>query len=339
MLIEPTHIMPPPPLAPRQHAFRAREAGLFLHFGINTFNDTEWSDGSLPAASFQPAAVDADDWCRAARDAGLAYLCLTTKHHDGFCLWPTDHGDYGVRQAGAPDVIEALAAAADRHGLGVGLYYSLWDRCHPAYPDDQAYRAVMLRHLEELLTRYGPIVEVWFDGAWDKHPGGDRHHGFTEPDRATLAEAWTSTGWRRWGWPELVERIRSWQPEAAILNNPTTRFPGFPLWPVDARVCEGGEDQTEDQPVWRIGDQSVTLPGQIATTLSRKGPPGFFEGGSWFWHDWDDSSVTAEDLVAWFRRARGLQRNLLINAPVGPDSRIGRPHREVLATFGARSRR
>ena len=115
--------------SPAQQKQIARKYGMFIHFGINTFHDQEWTDGSKPASSYRPTAVDADQWIRVAKDAGMKYVILTAKHHEGFCLWDSKYTEYDVESSGnTTNVIEAIAKACKKYDIGLGLYYSLWDR-------------------------------------------------------------------------------------------------------------------------------------------------------------------------------------------------------------------
>lgn len=147
-----------------------RKYGMFIHFGINTFNNTEWSNGKLPVKSYAPTAIDADQWVKNAYLAGMNYIILITKHHDGFCLWDTKYTDYCVNNTlNKTDVVKAVSIACEKYGIKLGLYYSLWDRHEPCYSDDDKYIEYMLSQLEELLNEeYGEIVELWLDGGWDK---------------------------------------------------------------------------------------------------------------------------------------------------------------------------
>lgn len=146
-----------------------RGYGMFIHFGLNTFNETEWSDGTLPANSYQPTNLDCDQWVKFAKEAGFRYVILVTKHHDGFCLWNSKYTDYDVAATSVPtDVVGEVAKACNKYGLKLGLYYSLWDRHEPSYKNTPAYLDYMKKQLTELLTQYGEISELWFDGGWNK---------------------------------------------------------------------------------------------------------------------------------------------------------------------------
>jgi len=155
---------------PEQRAWMELQFGMFIHFGINTYYDVEWSDGTLDPAKFNPTQLDTDQWCRVAKAAGMKYIVLTTKHHDGFCLWPSKHTAYSVKSTPyRGDLVGELVKSARKHGLAVGFYYSLWDRHEKSHDTDEwAYVEFMKKQLHELLTGYGEVVELWFDGFWKK---------------------------------------------------------------------------------------------------------------------------------------------------------------------------
>lgn len=150
-----------------------RKYGMFIHFGVNTFTNNEWSDGSTPVSKYNPTHLDCDQWVRVARDAGFRYVLLITKHHDGFCLWDSKYTDYDVASSPVKtDVVAEVSKACKKYGLDFAIYYSLWDRHEPTYKgkDFNKYIDYMEKQLSELLTNYGPVHEVWFDGGWDKKP-------------------------------------------------------------------------------------------------------------------------------------------------------------------------
>src|ERR1044072_4472035 len=155
--------------SPSQREWQRDELALFLHFGVNTFTNREWGDGTESPSIFNPAALDARQWARTARAAGFRAMILTAKHHDGFCLWPTKTTQHSVAaspfRGGRGDVVREFVDACRAEGLRAGLYLSPWDRNHPAYGDSPRYNDVYVAQLTELLTQYGPIAEVWFDGA------------------------------------------------------------------------------------------------------------------------------------------------------------------------------
>lgn len=171
-------ILPTPSDSPNkaQQKQIARKYGMFIHFGINTFQDEEWTDGSKPASSYCPTNIDAEQWIKSAKDAGMKYVILIAKHHDGFCLWDSKYTEYDVANSGnKTNVVEAVAKACKKHKIGLGLYYSLWDRKVNGNVKDQsqdaAYNEYMLKQLNELINmvqKHTCIVEFWFDGGWTK---------------------------------------------------------------------------------------------------------------------------------------------------------------------------
>ena len=154
-----------------QRLMMERGYGMFVHFGMNTFIEQEWSEGNVPALTYAPDDLDCDQWVRVARDAGFRYVLLVTKHHDGFCLWDSQYTEYDVASSGnKTDVVGAVARACKKYGLEFGIYYSLWDSHEPTYTcgDFTKYVDFMCGQLTELMTNYGEICELWLDGAWDK---------------------------------------------------------------------------------------------------------------------------------------------------------------------------
>ncbi|KAF3433086.1 hypothetical protein FNV43_RR24188 [Rhamnella rubrinervis] len=164
---------PPLPILPlptfSQLKWQQREVIMFLHFGVNTFTDSEWGTGHENPAVFNPVGLNADQWVTTAAEAGISLMILTAKHHDGFCLWPSKYTDHSVVRSpwknGHGDVVQELVNAAKNRGIDVGLYLSPWDRHDPRYGHDLSYNEYYLAQLQELLNNYGSIREIWFDGA------------------------------------------------------------------------------------------------------------------------------------------------------------------------------
>jgi len=310
-----------------QLAWQDAELGMFFHFGVNTFSDREWGDGKESPASFNPTALDARQWVRAAQSAGCKYVVLTAKHHDGFCLWPTRTTDHSVKSSpwrgGEGDVVRELADAAQAAGLGLGVYLSPWDRNAASYGSGEGYNDFYNAQLTELLTNYGRITEVWFDGANGEGPNGKR---------------------QRYDWPRIHATVRRLQPDAVMFSDagPDIRWignergtAGEPNWcTVDpAIVTEPGLDGPEiirslqhgDAPprgtVWRPGEADVSI------------RPG------WFNHPADDSRVKSADVLMdiWFNSV-GRNANLLLNVPPGRDGLIAAPDIASLDAFGSRVR-
>lgn len=318
-----------------QQAWMDLGFGLFLHFGINTYYDVEWSDGNLDPSKYNPTELDTDQWCEVAKAAGMKYVVITAKHHDGFCNWPSDYTDYDVSSTPfKKDVIAELANSCEKHGLKLGIYYSLWDRHEETHDKDEpAYVAFMLNQLEELCTRYGTIVELWLDGFWKK-----QHHGWgsdeQRPSGEDFIKAWRFEGAYRWQMDRLYQQVKQWQPECLILNNPTTAFRGVPLHPVDARSGEKATETAEDQKVWNWLGNDIYLPLQIETTLSVKGNKRF-KSGNWFWHEWDHSVASKETIQKYLATAKKFEANLLLNSGIMDSGKMRPEDVEVLKSLNA----
>ncbi len=163
---------------PRQIAWQRDEISAFIHFGMNTFTDREWGDGTEKPEQFNPTELDTPQWVRAAKSAGITRMILTAKHHDGFCLWPSKFTDHCVRNSpwknGKGDVVGEFVDACRAEGMHYGIYISPWDRHEPSYGDSPKYNQYFLNQLGEVLTTYPGIEEVWFDGACAEGPNGKR---------------------------------------------------------------------------------------------------------------------------------------------------------------------
>lgn len=289
--------------------------GLFLHFGPNTFAGVNWGDGKFPAAKFAPAKLDCAQWAEAARAAGMKYAVLTAKHLDGFCLWPSRHTAYSVKSSPAGDVIRAYLDAFRKAGIRTGLYYSLWDKNHPQYENDAVYAQYMRDQITELLSDYGEIVELWFDGAWDKDfPTREWPY---DPAWERDPKSGLKHG-ERWEWQRLYETIHRLQPDCLVFNNSSSDRPGQVRYhPVDGRTVEHPnfiwkeklcEPRIDPQFTGHRG-QPVYLPLEYSTSLT----PG------WFWKP-NTYVVHAPvgAIVDWYRTARRANGNLLLN--IGPNA-------------------
>ena len=288
--------------SPSQLAWQRDELALFLHFGVNTFSDREWGDGQEDPASFAPTALDPRQWARSARQAGFRAMILTAKHHDGFCLWPSRTTRHSVAaspwRGGNGDLVREFVDACRAEGLKPGLYCSPWDRNAPVYGDSARYNQFYCDQLTELLTSYGPIHEVWFDGANGEGPNGRK---------------------QVYDWPRFFGLVRQLQPDAVMFSDagPDLRWignehgeAGDPNWStVDpARVPYPGADAPGVTEALLHGDPNgaVWRPGETDTSIR----PG------WFHHAAEDDKVRSVDqLVDLFFTSVGRNSKLLLNAP------------------------
>lgn len=309
----------PPPLppvpSPRQLAWHALETIAFVHFGPNTFTGNEWGSGKERPQQFAPTALDCRQWTRAFKLAGFKGVILTAKHHDGFCLWPSRESSHTVAQSPFKgDVLRALADACRADGLKLGVYLSPWDRNHPAYGTPE-YNQVFCRMLREVLTGYGPIFEVWFDGANGEGPNGKR---------------------QEYDWPAFIQVVRECQPNAVIFSDagPDIRWVGnengvasetnwgtlrrdevWPGWPKYVELAEGHRDGTH----WVPAECDVSI------------RPGWFHRAS------EDAKVKqGAELLELYYKSVGRGGALLLNVP--PDSRglIADPDLAALADYKKR---
>lgn len=310
----------------RQLAWHERPLYGFVHFTLNTFTGKEWGYGDESPALFNPTDFDADQIVRTFKEAGLQGLILTAKHHDGFCLWPSAFTEHSVKHApwkdGKGDVVKELSEACRRQGLAFGIYLSPWDRNHQDY-GKPAYVAYYRNQLRELLTQYGPIFEVWFDGA----NGGDGWYGGARDTRTIDRKTY-------YGWEETWALARQLQPGAVIFSDagPDVRwvgtergFAGDPCWATLNRegLAPGLADEAQLLSGHRNG--RAWVPAEVDLSIR----PG------WFYHAAEDGQVlTPQRLFQHWFESVGRGASLLLNVP--PDGR-GRIHeRDVAALRGFR---
>ncbi len=298
--------------SPRQLAFQDLELGMFCHFGPNTFADQEWGEGNDDPAIVDPCDLDPSQWAKTAADAGMKYLVVTTKHHDGFCMWPTDATDYSIASSPCDaDMVELVAQACRDEGLKLGLYCSPWDRHEPCYDDSPAYDRHFAAQWTELLTRYGEVSYVWLDGA------GSAGHVYD--------------------WEMIIGTIREHAPETCIfsMGEPDVRWVGNedglapdPCW--DVVEEPEGTNATE----WLLPDFRASFPHWIPAECDAR------IRANWFWHDHDLPSLKSlERLVHMYYNSVGRGCNLLLN--VGPDTRglLPEPDVDRLVEWAAELRR
>jgi len=303
-----------PEFSEAQRKWLELKFGMFIHFGLNTFEGKEWGEGNTPLSVFNPTDLNTDQWCEVAAEAGMKYMVLVSKHHDGFCNWHTKQTGYSIKNTPfKKDLLAMLRKSADKYGLKLGVYYSLWDRHEPLHDkDEHAYVEFMKRQLHELLTNYGEMVELWFDGFWKKQQSGWKDETGAWIGQESFMQAWRNEGAFRWEMDHLYQYVKSLQPNCIVMNNPTTRFRATPLFPVDALPSEKGQYMESYRSDWSWLGKKVSLPMQVETTMSVKGEEEFSQG-SWFWHDWDHSVVEASEVAGWLKRFESMNTNLLLN--------------------------
>lgn len=307
-------ILPVPSTTPSaaQQQQIARKYGMFIHFGINTFHDEEWTDGSKPASSYAPSAIDAEQWIQTAKDAGMKYVILITKHHDGFCLWDSQYTDYDVASSGNPtNVVEEVAKACKKHGIGLGLYYSLWDRkVNGDVADrkqDAAYNTYMINQLEELITiaeKHTPIVEFWFDGGWLKPS-------------------------YRWPIMDIYQTIKKRQPDCQIGVNwsigspdnpdkhpvlPQDQQEGYPIryFPSDFRLGDPYLPADNDPKVFTHDGKDYYMPWESTVCISQR----------WFYNTTDHTFKSVDELEKLYRQCTKNDNILILNCPPNRDGQL-----------------
>lgn len=306
--------------SPAQQEQIQRKYGMFIHFGINTFHNQEWTDGSKPASSYAPTDIDAEQWIRTARDAGMKYVILVAKHHEGFCLWDSRLTEYDVVSSGNPtNVIAEVAKACRKYGIGLGLYYSLWDRKVNAdvknFAADSAYNDYMIRQLNELMDitqRYVPLVEFWFDGGWVK----ENH---------------------RWPIERIYKTIKSREPHCLVGINWTIGLPdnpdkhpvlpqdqreGYPIryFPSDFRLGDPYLPADNDPKLFTHDGNTYYLPWESTVCLSKR----------WFYHTEDKEYKTVEELVALYKQCTKNDNILILNCPPGRNGKLRERDRQLL---------
>ncbi len=300
----------------QQLAWQKDELTAFLHFGVNTFTGREWGDGSEDPALFNPTELDANQWVRTLRDAGFKMVIITAKHHDGFCLWPTRTTEHSVKSSpwkeGRGDVVRELREACDRYGMKFGVYLSPWDRNAQCYGDSPAYNRMFIEQLTELLTNYGEVHEVWFDGANGEGPNGKK---------------------QVYDWPAFYEVIRRLQPHAvtAIMGD-DVRWVGNERglgrqteWSATVLMPEGYDRALQNNE--RIG-VSATAKDLGSREVLEKASELFWYPSEvdvsirpgWFYHkDQDEQVKSLKQLTDIYFQSVGYNSVLLLNIP--PDTR------------------
>ncbi|TCP35086.1 alpha-L-fucosidase [Sphingomonas sp. BK235] len=307
--------------SPRQLAWHRRERYAFVHFSINTFTDREWGYGDESPALFDPTDFSAEQIVGAAKAGGLRGIVLTAKHHDGFCLWPTELTDHCVRNSpfrgGKGDVVREVEQAARRAGLAFGIYLSPWDRNHADY-GRPAYIDYYRKQIVELCTRYGELFEFWFDGA----NGGDGYYGGARETRKIDAEAY-------YDWPSMFALVHQHQPMACTFE---------PLGS-DVRWV-GNEDGVAGDPCWPTMPDHK--PSQAEGNAGLRGGPLWWPAETntsirpgWFYHADEDSKVKdPQRLLRLDDESVARGTNLILNLPPDRRGRLADVDVAVLRAFG-----
>ena len=284
----------------------------FIHYSLNTYTDQEWGFGNEDPKLFNPSNLDCRQWARVCKQSGMKGIIFTAKHHCGFCMWPSAYTEYSVKNSpwknGKGDVVKELAEACREEGLEFAVYLSPWDRNHKDYGKPE-YVTYFRNQLRELLTNYGDIFEVWFDGA----NGGDGWYGGANEtrkiDRTTYYQ-----------WPETYKMIRELQPKCLIWNDGSDR--GDLRW-VGTEAGNVGETNWSTMPSkgdtpWHmlhygVEDGDVWCPGETNTSIR----PG------WFYHETENEHVKSlSKLMDTYYKSVGRNSTLLLNFPIAPNGRI-----------------
>ena len=294
----------PPVPTPSQRAWQELELTMFVHFGVNTFSDREWGDGKEDPRSFDPVNLDARQWVGAAKAGGFKLMILTAKHHDGFCLWPSKYTEHSVKNAawknGKGDVVREFVDACRAGGLKVGLYLSPWDRHEKTYGTED-YNRYFTNQLTELLTQYGTVDEVWFDGACGEGPNGKK---------------------QVYDWKAFYLTIRALAPKAVIaISGPDVRWVGN-----ESGVARVGESSIHRGSAGMHGTEGyVWWPAECDVSIR----PG------WFYHSSEDRQVKSlPHLLDIYFKSVGRNSVMLLNVPPDRNGLFAEPDVKRLREFG-----
>ena len=291
--------------SPQQTEWQDLEFGVILHFGTNTFLDREWGDGTADPKIFAPTSLNVDQWMRAVQASGAKYVVLVAKHHDGFCLWPTEQTTYSVKSSpweeGKGDLVRLVSDAARKFGLRFGVYLSPWDRHEPKYQNSSEYDAYYVAELQELASNYGELTEFWLDGA------GSEGHVYN--------------------FPRFIENLRMYQPNTLVFADAALFEYGDIRW-------VGNEEGRIPYENWNALDRHGYLrwrPVEADTPLHKE---------HWFWHPNDEGTLkTVDELLATYDGTVGHGGQLMLG--LAPDRRGLLPDADVrrLREFGEAVRR
>jgi alpha-L-fucosidase len=322
----PKPVLPVPSAAQLQ--WHEMEMNAFIHFTTNTFTDKEWGYGDESPSIFNPTQLNTSQWASVLKQNGFKTMILTCKHHDGFCLWPSAYTDHSVKGSpyknGKGDIVKEASDAARKSGLKFGVYLSPWDRNRADY-GTATYITYYRNQLKELFTKYGPIFEMWFDGA----NGGDGYYGGAREKRKI-------NGATYYDWPATLQLVRSMQPNVIFFSDagPGVRWvgnengvAGSTNWnTIYADTLYAGKGGIE--PILNTGspDGNKWIPAEVDVSIR----PG------WFYHEKEDEKVkTPEKLFDIYLTSVGRGSTLLLNIP--PDRRGLFHENDVKALAGFRA--
>lgn len=309
-------VTPPEPLYPipseNQLAWHKMGMNAFIHFSLNTFTNKEWGMGDEPVSAFNPTEMNTGQWVKVLSEVGFKGLILTCKHHDGFCLWPTEYTDYSIKNSpyknGKGNIVKEVSDSCRKYGMKFGIYVSPWDRNHSHYgfPEYITYYRNQLRELFEL---YGPVFEMWFDGA----NGGTGYYGGANETRTIDRSTY-------YDWSNTISMVRKMEPDVLFFSDAGP----------DIRWC-GNEEGYVNRTNWATITPDTLFPGKAGITeLLKKGSPDGTKWipaevdvsirPGWFYHKNEDSLVkTPERLFEIYLTSVGRGAVLLLNIP--PDER------------------
>lgn len=295
----------------------------FIHFSINTYTDMAWGKGDEDPKLFNPTNLDCRQWARICKEAGMKGIIFTAKHHSGFCLWPSQYTDYSIKNIpwrnGQADIVKELADACKEYGLKFGVYLSPWDRNHAEY-GRPAYITYFRNQLRELLSNYGEIFEVWYDGA----NGGSGYYGGANETRKIDAKTY-------YDWPNTYKLVRQLQPNIVIWNDGGDRadlrwvgteagYVGETNW----SLLNAKGDVPEEMLRHGVENGDSWVPGEVNTSIRPE----------WFYHEREDKKVkTLPQLMDTYYHSVGRNGTLLLNFPIMPNGLIHEKDEKVALEF------
>ncbi|MBW8330759.1 MAG: alpha-L-fucosidase [Prolixibacteraceae bacterium] len=318
----------PEPIGPvpseNQLRWQEMEHYAFIHFSLNTYTDQSWGFGNEDMNLFNPDSLDARQWARICKEAGMKGIIITAKHHCGFCLWPTETTEYSVKNApwkdGKGDVLREMADACKEYGLKLGIYVSPWDRNHPDYGKPE-YINVFRNQIKEVLSNYGDVFEIWFDGA----NGGDGYYGGANETRKIDRTTY-------YDWQPTYKMIRELQPNIVIWNDGGDRADLRWVGTEDGYVGETNWsllNATGDVP-WNmlhygVEDGDSWVPAEVNTSIRPE----------WFYHPGEDDKVkSVPKLMDTYYNSIGHNATLLLNFPIMPNGLIHPTDEKMALEFG-----